>query len=504
MNNYSIQQICYLFNIDNCYENKNEFIYGFIKLISIDITDALSFIIYLRNFKHGKGDRNMSLILTFLIKIINPQIYNSFLKVLVNHGCWKDILKLCTFTIDIGDNNNLESEIDLFCNQLTNDLVELKKNPNYTISTAAKWAPSEKSIFNRPPYNLAFIFMNKLGLSERLYRKNISFLRNKLNLVESNLSQDTTRNINFENLPYMSFKKYFGVFGKYYKSSSYDINFDRLLLKSKFKEYSLNINQTHKNFKISDKIMKMIFYKNNSINLNYILTNLLITKTFNRSTVIINDTNDLSINSRITMIMANLIALSNKNNYLFQNKIFTSNSHIDTYFDTENNNIDNNFNEVIKNDKLDIINPTTNILNLIINNNIPLTEIPEEIIIFSQNDCIKDNILKNIKYVEKLYNKYNIIMPRLVVWILKPTYSKYPCHFIDSKNILIDGFSKHILNTVLKHGFSYLNRYTKSESILLNYRKYVSDININQRSINCDITKVVGELSKINNKSLFA
>jgi hypothetical protein len=98
--------------------------------------------------------------------------------------------------------------IELVANQLDKDLDS--DHP----SLLAKWMPSENAS-SPTSKKLAMLWASALKLSVREYRKMLSTLREKLNLVETQMSQDMWNQIEFEKLPSKAAKKYRKAFKKH-------------------------------------------------------------------------------------------------------------------------------------------------------------------------------------------------------------------------------------------------------------------------------------------------
>lgn len=119
----------------------------------------------LRDIKNGKGERLISTVLFFCLKISKPTIYQNLIKQMCTGserqsdraqsdciGCWKDVLYIMEFSVNYGIDNNFEYK--LFATQLKEDINLLNNNPESNISLIGKWTPSEKTYYNNP--NLLF------------------------------------------------------------------------------------------------------------------------------------------------------------------------------------------------------------------------------------------------------------------------------------------------------------------------------------------------------------
>ena len=99
--------------------------------------------------------------------------------------------------LDTPINNEI---ISLIKKQLNDDLKS--ENP----SLLAKWLPSHRSHNVNNP--IAKKIIKGLNITEREYRKVLSILRKKLNLVEKNLTDKKYENIDFNKVPTKAILKY--------------------------------------------------------------------------------------------------------------------------------------------------------------------------------------------------------------------------------------------------------------------------------------------------------
>ena len=92
----------------------------FIKTWNEDHILALKLLYNLRDIK-GKGEKRISQVLLFIIKVNKPHIYEQIIEdIITKYGCWKDLLVISEITVNYGDdklNNNFE--LNLFKTQLT-------------------------------------------------------------------------------------------------------------------------------------------------------------------------------------------------------------------------------------------------------------------------------------------------------------------------------------------------------------------------------------------------
>ncbi len=158
-----------------------------------DTNLALANLLYLLDIRNGKGERR-------LFKII----YGSLCQNYPEHA-----LKILPFISELGRYDyvlvGLDTPIEKETINLIKQQLELDKKTD-SPSLLAKWLPSHRT--HGINSSLAKKLMKVLNMSEKEYRKTLSNLRNKFNLVEKNLTNRDYDNIDFANIPSKAMIKY--------------------------------------------------------------------------------------------------------------------------------------------------------------------------------------------------------------------------------------------------------------------------------------------------------
>ena len=155
---------------------------------------AILNLFHLRDVRGGKGERSSFRVLMEWVNEHDRNTFNTIFHLIPQYGRWDDLLIFV-------DNDEVVNYVAF---QLDAD-TELDH-----ISLLGKWMPSEGSANDK----LAKQWMNALGLTPRAYRKLLSKLRAKLNIVEKNLSQKQYHLIEYQAVPSYAMKRYRKAFSK--------------------------------------------------------------------------------------------------------------------------------------------------------------------------------------------------------------------------------------------------------------------------------------------------
>jgi len=161
----------------------------FLNAVDEDALLALKTLFYLRDIRGGQGERKVfRTCLKWLAEHGSAQFTNNMDNI-VKFGRWDDLF-VAFDTV---------AEIDMLA-MVKAQLGKDAKAEDTKLSLLAKWMPSANtsSIATR---KLAHRFIKYLKVSPAKYRKTLSKLRKKLNLVESAMSSGDWSAINFEHVP---------------------------------------------------------------------------------------------------------------------------------------------------------------------------------------------------------------------------------------------------------------------------------------------------------------
>lgn len=363
------ESIINLFYFTSRYTNKNTIYYLINKLYNSthDTVLILSITLYFRDYKNGRGEKQLSYFMLLWLKGKMPDIYEKFLPVYVRYGYWKDIFNICKLSID--NSKKINVELEMIIKQLQIDI-----NLDDNISLLCKWIPSEKSSFNKYPYYLANKLSRLLYPNDRKakqkYRKTISNLRSKLFIVERKMCNQEWNAIDYSNVPSTAFSKYEEAF---YKR---DVE--------RFGEYRKTISRESS---IIDKfsIMRSLLMGNKTVELEDWSSDV-----FENSVVFV-DGLDNDVVSRLVYGLT----ISQSSNSIFKNKIILYN--------------DNYRIEEINSEIVDIIK------NANLTSNIDLVELYHTILIFALENNIDQDVMPSRLYIltDKLFTYDNLVIKQI-------------------------------------------------------------------------------------------
>ena len=159
---------------------------------------ALKCLYYLRNCRGGQGERRFFRVCINWLANNNPDAVRRNLKFIPLLGRWDDLYSLIDTPVahDVFLFMHAQFLLDMDCD---------------TPSLLGKWLKSENcsSVESK---RLAVLTRNAFGLTAREYRKSLSVLRKRINIVESLMSQGRWDEIKFDKLPSKAGLKYRNAF----------------------------------------------------------------------------------------------------------------------------------------------------------------------------------------------------------------------------------------------------------------------------------------------------
>lgn len=155
---------------------------------------AMKCLFYIRDIEKGQGERRVFRVIINYLGNSRPELLRPNLQLVHEYGRYDDLVSLV-------DTKVKDDVIKIIENQLNKDI--LSEHP----SLLAKWLPSPKtsSVITR---SYACKIRKELGLSERGYRKMLSYLRGQIQVTEKIISAKRWDLLDLEKLTANNYMKY--------------------------------------------------------------------------------------------------------------------------------------------------------------------------------------------------------------------------------------------------------------------------------------------------------
>ena len=453
----------------NYEKNKNRFKNALIENDNI----ALANLLYTLDIRNGKGERALFKSYFSALIEINKYYAIQILPYISELGRWDYVFEGIGTEIE-------EAVYDFVRAYLMMDIENY--NENKPISLLAKWLPSIKT-HNKKNY-FAIKLAKKLNLTEKEYRKILSKLRDRLNIVEKHITNKEYEKINYISVPSKAMVKYrnlffakdevrFKEFIEELKASKKP-KYDNLFMNDFVKMYLDNLRKVGVNYLCGKTIKES--YKKSISNLikglspreleekQILLQNLNNEKNlinamwkkqtkieFNKNVLVIADTSSSmkGIPFETAVSLAIYISQNNKSEQ-WRNRfiIFSTNCIKYSY----NKNAE--FTDIL--DEIPFIVENTNIdkvFKKILNDSVEkkLPQLDEVIIISDMEfDMVQNkNDMSNFKYWKSEFAKYNYELPKIIFWNVARDVESFPVTKLDYGTCLVSGYSKNILKSII-------------------------------------------------------
>ena len=451
----------------NYEKNKNRFKNALIENDEI----ALANLLYTLDIRNGKGERALFKSYFSALIEMNKDYAIQILPYISELGRWDYVFEGIGTEIE-------EAVYELIRAYL---MIDIKNyNDNKPISLLAKWLPSIKT-HNKKNY-FAIKLAKKLNLTEKEYRKILSKLRDRLNIVEKHITNKEYEKIEYISVPSKAMVKYKNLFFvkdevrfkefieelKATKKSKYDnlfmndfakmyldnlmkigINYFyertikeacRLLFNNFFlKDLEENSQILSQNFKNEKNLINTMWKKQSKIE-------------FDKNVLVIADTSGSMEGTpfETAISLAIYISQNNKSEEWRNKFIIFSSDCIEYSYDK-----DAEFTDIIDEiplivDNTDIDKVFTKILNDSLEKNLPQLD---EVIIISdmEFDMVQDRKdMSNFKYWKSEFAKHNYELPKIIFWNVAKNVGSFPVTKLDYGTCLVSGYSKNILKSIIE------------------------------------------------------
>ena len=355
-------------------------------------------------------------------------------------------------------------------------------NENKPVSLLAKWLPSIKT-HNKKNY-FAVKLAKKLNLTEKEYRKILSKLRDRLNIVEKHITNKEYEKINYISVPSKAMVKYknlffvkdefrFKEFIEELKDSK-KTKYDNLFMNDFAKMYLDNLRKIGVNYFYGKTIKEA--YKNSISDLikdlslkeledrQILLQRLkdeknLINTMWKKQTKIGFDKNvlvvaDTSASMRGTpfetaISLAIYISQNNKSEQ-WRNKFIIFSSDCIEYSYNKNAEFIDILDEIpfiVENTNIDKV--FKKILNDSVEKKLPQLDEVIFICVMEFDEVQDKKDMSNFKYWKSEFAKHNYKLPKIIFWNVARNVGSFPVTKLDYGTCLVSGYSKNILKSII-------------------------------------------------------
>lgn len=404
------------------------------KALAEDKLLTIKCLFYLRDIRGGQGERRTFREALKILSNYHPEDTTKLLKLIPEFGRWDDLFYLDNIEIDgiIKDqlNKDIESEAP---------------------SLLAKWMPSENASSEKTKA-LARKLRKYLGYSSKNYRKIITSLRTKINLIETKMSSNNWNDIEYSKIPSKASMVYRKAF---YKHDEFG-----------YKEYLNRVEEGQEKINTSTLFPYEIIRqarRENSKTLDLLWKNLPDYTRDNEKAIVVADVSASMSGTPMDVAVSLAMYFAERNKGLFHNKFitFSEKPELQEISGT-------NLNQKIRNLENAHWDMNTNIqavfdllLNTAVKNSAPEDEMPKTIYIISDMEFDRashsgnyyaevkpDNT--NFDEIKRKYSEVGYEMPNLVFWNVSSRQDNVPVEQNEKGVALVSGCSPTIFKMAIK------------------------------------------------------
>jgi hypothetical protein len=417
---------------------EDEIINHFRNILYFDKEESLKFLFFIRDIKNGLGERKIFRVILKYLGTEYPELIENNLRLIPKYGRWDDLYYLFYTPLE-------EKVICLYKSQIQKDLSSERP------STLAKWLKSENTS-SKETRTLGNRTRLLLDFTPKEYRKLLSRLRKKINLVEINLSSKKYCNIKYERLSTLSLNKYKKTF-----------------LKNDYKRYEEYLN----NKKISnniypDNVIESILNKYDDLEVfnkeaENLISNIIKKSKFQEDTIIVNGLEESENNKILSIFIFTILLYKKINSNAFKNYYMSFkknpkfNKLTELNFAKNVNLIYSNY----KNFNIDLKSSLDLLLFTLLKKNVNIELIPKSILyVYNTTEKID---LKISEDFEEKWLKAGFDFPKIKLWNLKDLTEKFSIKYEDDV-VRITGYNNNMWAYLLES-----REITNSQIILESY-----------------------------------
>lgn len=394
---------------------------------------ALKCLFYLRDIRHGQGERRLFKIILKWLGDHYPDILDKNLSLISEFGRWDDLFVL--------ENTKVWKSVLVLLQEEWNRMFT-----SSSLSLFAKWCPSINTS-SEETRKKAKLLCKHLGLTEKQYRKTLSQYREKLKVVERNMCSGEWNKIDYSQVPSKASLLYKDAFTKH------DPERYRQFIKDVYHgKTKINASVTY-----PYEIVEKILYKSDESETLDVIWNSLPNYLENHphNGLVVADVSGSMMGRPLAVSISLALYFAERNKGNFANHFITFSG------DPKLQKISgHNIREKIKHLSQAEWDMNTNliavfdlILSTAIKNNVPPSEMPQILYIVSDMEfdtACPDNQQTNLEKIRSLYEESGYICPSLVFWNVDSKNFVSPILKDDQGTCLVSGCSPNILKTLLE------------------------------------------------------
>ena len=424
----------------------------FFKAYNEDKLTALKLLFYVRDIRGGLGERKIFRMIINYLAITKSTIVIKNLENIVEMGRWDDLFVLL-------DTPCQPSMVNLIQSQLELDKISISP------SLLAKWMKSINTSSDES-VAMAYRFANLLKLSAREYRKLLSSIRKKINIVETQLSNKEFTNIDYKRVPSNANLKYHKAFWR-----NDELGYRKYMEQVESGEVKINAKTLYP-YEIVKQCLQMCgqawgAYDNahTSLTLNNLWNNLpdYVGDDYSNTMAIIDTSGSMTCNAYTPLASAIALGIyfAERNKGMFANH-YISFSHKPELIKIVGDNIYDKTKEVYDTDLIadtDIEKVFDLILQTAIDNKLSQAELPSRLVIISDmqfNFAVTSNIKNTDTLFKNIRAKWSLTdytVPNLVFWNVDAKSEVFPMTIDDAGVQFVSGHSPVIFESILKNEF---------------------------------------------------
>lgn len=170
---------------------------------------AMVWLFFARDVRGGCGERRVFRIIFEWLCYENTESAIRLLRLIPFYGRWDDVIDVVFSSVPCKVRDEANNMIN---RQMQSDI--LSANTGNNVSLLAKWMPSLNTSSKESCRRAEFLRLS-LGWSPKQYRKNLSGLRKRINIVEKQMSANEWEQINYGAVPSRASMNYRKAFGRH-------------------------------------------------------------------------------------------------------------------------------------------------------------------------------------------------------------------------------------------------------------------------------------------------